>query len=128
MGAKVYTIERQEELYRKTNQKLTDLGFSQIKCFLKDGFLGLPPFAPFDKIIVTAAPEDLPYQLIDQLVVGGIMVLPKGSYKKQKMVVLTKTSNTTYFTRKTRCVFRADAFGNSIIVEIIHKVKLHITC
>ncbi len=105
MGAKVYTIERQEELYRKTNQKLTDLGFSQIKCFLKDGFLGLPPFAPFDKIIVTAAPEDLPYQLIDQLVVGGIMVLPKGSYKKQKMVVLTKTSNTTYSLQEKQAAY-----------------------
>ena len=96
MGARVYTIERQEGLYRKTMSKLEQIGYSHIKCFLNDGFKGLPYHAPFDKISVTAAPGELPYDLIDQLVIGGVMVLPKGNHKNQKMMLLTKTSHNTY--------------------------------
>lgn len=96
LGARLYTIERQEGLYRKTTRLIDQLGYGNIKCFLKDGFKGLPMFAPFDKILVTAAPDELPYDLIDQLKIGGIMVLPKGDNNNQKMIVLTKTSATTY--------------------------------
>ncbi|MBP7307399.1 MAG: hypothetical protein KA987_14870, partial [Saprospiraceae bacterium] len=53
-------------------------------------------FAPFDKILITAAPDELPYDLIDQLKIGGIMVLPKGNLQVQKMLLLTKTSETSY--------------------------------
>ncbi|MCO6459986.1 MAG: protein-L-isoaspartate(D-aspartate) O-methyltransferase [Saprospiraceae bacterium] len=96
LGARVYTIERQEALFRKTVKNLKQIGFPQIRCYLSDGFEGLPIHAPFKKIIVTAAPKELPVKLIDQLAVGGIMVLPWGDQKNQKMVVLTKTSPTTY--------------------------------
>lgn len=96
LGARLYTIERQEGLFNKTTKRLQALGYSNIRCYLRDGFQGLPAFAPFDKIIVTAAPPELPYALIDQLIVGGIMVLPKGEHLRQKMVVLTKTSPTSF--------------------------------
>jgi len=96
LGARLYTIERQEGLFHKTTKRLQTLGYSNIRCYLRDGFQGLPAFAPFDKIIVTAAPPELPYALIDQLTVGGIMVLPKGDHLRQKMVVLTKTSPTSF--------------------------------
>ena len=96
LGARLFTIERQEGLYRKTTKLIEKLGYGNIRCFLKDGFKGLPMFAPFDKILVTAAPDELPYDLIDQLKVGGIMVLPKGDNNNQRMIVLTKTSASTY--------------------------------
>ncbi|MBK7604085.1 MAG: protein-L-isoaspartate(D-aspartate) O-methyltransferase [Saprospiraceae bacterium] len=96
LGARVYTIERQEGLYHKTNILLEKLGFGAVKTYLKDGFKGLPVFAPFDKILITAAPDELPYDLIDQLKIGGIMVLPKGNLQVQKMLLLTKTSETSY--------------------------------
>ena len=96
LGARVYTIERQEGLYHKTNKLLEKLGFGAVKTYLKDGFKGLPVFAPFDKILITAAPDELPYDLIDQLKIGGIMVLPKGNLQVQKMLLLTKTSETSY--------------------------------
>jgi len=105
MGARVYTIERQEGLYQKTVNKLEQIGYSHIKCFLTDGFKGLPQHALFDKIIITAAPGELPYDLIDQLVIGGLMVLPKGNNRDQKMMLLTKTSNSTYTLEEKHSAF-----------------------
>lgn len=96
LGARVYSIERQEGLFDRTNKLLEKLGYGAIKTFLKDGFKGLPVFAPFDKILITAAPDELPFDLIDQLKTGGIMVLPKGDRQVQKMLVLTKTSESSY--------------------------------
>ncbi len=76
MGADVYTIERHKLLYEKTKILLISLGFKKIKFYYGDGFLGKPIFAPFDKIIVTAAAPFIPKKLLDQLAIGGCMVIP----------------------------------------------------
>ena len=95
LGARVYTVERQETLYRKTASLLQDLGFKSIRTFLKDGSKGLPDYAPFDKIIVTAAAATIPHSLLDQLKVGGILVIPVGE-KVQKMCKIIRLSETRY--------------------------------
>lgn len=95
LGAKVYTIERQESLFHKTNLLIQNMGFGQIRTFLKDGFEGLPRFAPFDKIIITCGANEIPSPLVNQLKVGGIMVIPLGD-KEQKMLRITKLSETEY--------------------------------
>ena len=95
LGARVYTVERQETLYRKTASLLQDLGFKSIRTFLKDGSKGLPDYAPFDKIIVTAAVATIPHSLLDQLKVGGILVIPVGE-KVQKMCKIIRLSETRY--------------------------------
>lgn len=75
LGARVYTVERIKDLYLKTKKFLFEYGFKP-KIFLGDGYLGLPPFAPFDRILVTAGAPSIPQALIDQLVPGGILVIP----------------------------------------------------
>jgi protein-L-isoaspartate(D-aspartate) O-methyltransferase len=91
LGAKVYTIERQYALYEKTRVFLPLLGYTP-RFFYGDGFKGLPNFGPFDKIIVTAGAPFIPETLIEQLVIGGIMVIPIGEGKTQKMQVGVKIS------------------------------------
>jgi protein-L-isoaspartate(D-aspartate) O-methyltransferase len=92
LGAQVYTIERQELLYRETKRKLTYLGYSSIHVFYGDGNEGLPDHAPFDKILVTAAAHEIPEKLIDQLKPGGVMVLPLDG-DTQRMVRIRKISD-----------------------------------
>ena len=91
MGAKVYTIERHEKLYNITNAFLPKIGFGNIRLLLGDGYKGSPRFAPFDKILVTAGAPYIPEALIEQLKVGGILVIPVGE-NVQKMLKITKIS------------------------------------
>lgn len=77
MGAKVFTIERQKMLFDRTSSLLPKLGYLP-KFFYGDGFKGLPAFAPFDKIIVTAGAPIIPPDLVSQLKSGGLMVIPVG--------------------------------------------------
>src|SRR6201989_648819 len=84
LGAKVYTIERQEKLYERTIQVLPKMGYKP-KFFLGDGSRGLKDHAPFDKIIVTAGAPTVPDELLRQLKVGGILVIPVGDEESQKM-------------------------------------------
>lgn len=90
LGAKVWTIERHKKLFEKTQVLLGQLGYKQIKFFFGDGFEGLPAFAPFDKIIITAAAPKIPEKLIHQLKPGGMMVLPLDAGEYQKMIRITK--------------------------------------
>ncbi|MEY4279298.1 MAG: hypothetical protein RL377_1302 [Bacteroidota bacterium] len=91
MGANVYTIERQEELAVKTGQYLFKQQFPDIQFFFGDGFEGLPQFAPFDKILITAAAPTIPEKLWEQLKVKGVMVIPVDeSDGVQRMLRLTK--------------------------------------
>ena len=77
MGAKVYSIERQRELYLKSKVILRDLGYSP-KTFYGDGYAGKETYAPFDKIIVTCGAPYIPEALVDQLKEGGVMIIPVG--------------------------------------------------
>lgn len=96
MGASVYTIERQKELYIKTQALLPQIGYSP-KFFFGDGFKGLPTYGPFDKIIITAGAPFIPEELLLQLKVGGRMVIPMGPREKQIMYLIIKTSETEYY-------------------------------
>ena len=90
MGAKVFSIERQRKLYTKTKAFLAEFPY-RIKMFLGDGYKGLPTYAPFDRILITAAAPEIPQDLINQLKVGGIMVIPLSENDDhQTMLRLTK--------------------------------------
>jgi protein-L-isoaspartate(D-aspartate) O-methyltransferase len=90
MGAQVYTIERQKKLFEQ-NKTLPYLKkYPNIKFFYGDGYDGLPTYAPFDKIIVTAAAPTIPSKLLEQLKQEGKMVIPVGDGKVQRMLRITK--------------------------------------
>lgn len=95
LGARVYSIERQEALYVATKKLLADLGFTTVKCFFGDGTRGLPDFAPYDKIIVTAGAPVVPDALKQQLLIGGILVIPVGA-ETQYMYKITRRSVTEF--------------------------------
>ncbi len=88
-GAKVFSIERQKSLYDKTKVFLPELGYNP-RLFYGDGYKGLPTFAPFQKIIVTAGAPKIPDDLVAQLAKGGRMIIPVGADGVQTMVLLTK--------------------------------------
>jgi protein-L-isoaspartate(D-aspartate) O-methyltransferase len=85
LGARVYTVERQEHLYKRTKRLLERLDLSNIRCFFKDGTNGLPEYAPYHKIIVTAGIPAVPEALRQQLAIGGIMIIPVGKDAGQRM-------------------------------------------
>jgi protein-L-isoaspartate(D-aspartate) O-methyltransferase len=95
MGATVYTIERQKKLYETNKKFVFKAKYPNIKFFYGDGFEGLPTYAPFDKIIITAAAPFIPPKLIAQLKVGGKMVIPVDMGEHQKMLRLTKKADGT---------------------------------
>ena len=95
LGAKVFTIERHKQLYQKVRILLPALGYSA-KFFHGDGYKGLPAFAPFDKIIVTAGAPYVPEALIEQLKIGGILVVPVGNVQNQIMTSIVKISETEH--------------------------------
>ena len=78
MGARVYSIERQEALHLQARQLLNDLGYLKVRCFFGDGTQGLTAWAPFDKILVTAGAPVVPEALKNQLTIGGLLVIPVG--------------------------------------------------
>jgi protein-L-isoaspartate(D-aspartate) O-methyltransferase len=90
MKAQVFTIERQKKLYTNNQQLAILKKYPNIKCFFGDGFEGLPTYAPFDKILITAAAPLVPPKLIEQLKPGGCMVLPLGEGDIQTMHRLWK--------------------------------------
>lgn len=77
LGAKVFSIERQKKLYLKSKKFLAKLGY-KAKIFYGDGYKGLPAFAPFSKILITAGAPELPETLRDQVITGGWIVIPEG--------------------------------------------------
>ncbi len=86
MGVKVYTIERQRELYRKAQLMLSSLGY-RIHFFLGDGYEGQPQYGPYDGIIITAATAEVPDKLLRQLRTGGKLVVPRGDRESQVMTL-----------------------------------------
>jgi len=93
IGATVFTIERQRKLFEATKKFELKARYPTIKYFYGDGFEGLPTFAPFDKIIITAAAPFIPPKLIAQLKNGGKMVIPLDENDRQKMMRITKNAD-----------------------------------
>jgi len=95
MGITVYTVERQNELFKKTSLFLPKIGYRPKKMVFGDGYKGLPEFAPFDGIVVTAGAPYVPNPLLAQLKVGGKLVIPVGD-ETQIMTVFTRKSATDF--------------------------------
>lgn len=93
MGARVYSIERNEMLYKRTKKLLQDTLSYKIRLKLGDGTKGWDLQAPFDRIIVTAAAPEIPEPLVEQLAPNGLMVVPVGDRETQKMILITKDEN-----------------------------------
>ena len=113
MGAKVYTIERIKELFRKTSVFLPSINYRPKKMIYGDGYLGYSEEAPYDSIIVTAGASEIPEKLINQLKIGGKMVIPVGD-EIQKMKLLTKLSETDFETK---------IFGDFQFVPMLKNIK-----
>ena len=111
LGALVYTIERQHELFKKTSLFLPKLGYIPKKFIFGDGYKGLKEKAPFDKIIVTAGAPFVPKPLLSQLRVGGKLLIPVGD-EKQVM---------TLFIRKTSKEFEKHELGDFSFVPMLQK-------
>ncbi|MBT5289662.1 protein-L-isoaspartate(D-aspartate) O-methyltransferase [bacterium] len=111
LGAIVYTIERQHELFKKTSLFLPKLGYNPKKFIFGDGYKGLKEKAPFDKIIVTAGAPFVPKPLLAQLKVGGMLLIPVGD-KKQIM---------TLFHRKSPKEFDKQELGDFAFVPMLQK-------
>ena len=94
--AKVYTIEIIPELAERARVTLSKLGYENVVVITGDGYKGLPEQAPFDGIVVTAAPDEIPETLIEQLAVGGRLVIPVGGwFQRLKVVERTEEGVTT---------------------------------
>jgi protein-L-isoaspartate(D-aspartate) O-methyltransferase len=109
LGVKVYTIERQRELYRKAQVMLNSLGY-RIHFFLGDGYEGQPQYGPYDGIIITAATADVPDKLLRQLRVGGRLVAPRGERDSQVM---------TLYLRKGEDEWETSTHGNFVFVPML---------
>lgn len=109
LGATVYSIERQQELFKKTSKFLPKLGYRPKKLIFGDGYKGLPDEAPFDSIIVTAGAPFVPKPLLSQLKIGGRLVIPVGD-KSQIM---------TLFIRKGLKEFEKHELGDFKFVPLL---------
>lgn len=94
MGAKVFSVERQKPLYIKAKDLLGKIGY-MVKVHFGDGYNGLPAFAPFDRILVTAGAPYIPQKLIDQLKPGGKLVIPVNERDSQIMTLVVKNQDST---------------------------------
>jgi len=93
---KVYTIEIVPELAKESAERLKNMGYNNVICKYGDGYRGWPEYAPFDIIVVTAAPEKIPQPLIDQLAEGGRLIIPVGAPGAvQELVLLIKKNGKT---------------------------------
>ncbi|MBT8294795.1 MAG: protein-L-isoaspartate(D-aspartate) O-methyltransferase [Gramella sp.] len=109
LGAKVYSIERQRELYKKTKTFLVKLGYRPKYLSFGDGYKGIPEYAPYEKIIVTAGAPVVPNDLLSQLKVGGRLVIPVG----------TEVQTMTLFVRKSVKEFDKTEYGAFRFVPLL---------
>jgi len=100
LGGKIYTVEIIDELAQRAVQRLKREGYTNIEVRVGNGYFGWPEHAPFEKIIVTAAPDLIPPPLINQLKPGGRMVIPVGLPDAQRLVVVDKDLNGRVRTRE----------------------------
>ncbi|SFO50153.1 protein-L-isoaspartate(D-aspartate) O-methyltransferase [Chitinophaga sp. YR627] len=92
----VFTIERQKKLFDQVKQFPFKSKYPTLRFFYGDGYEGLPTYAPFDKVLVTAAAPQIPEKLLQQMKIGGKMVIPVGGQEVQRMLRITKVSETDY--------------------------------
>jgi len=114
MNAFVYTVERQKDLHDFAQKKLREMHLRPKFQSFGDGFLGLPTFAPFDKILVTCGAEILPVELLKQLKIGGKMVIPMGKTDEQILYRFTKISEKE---------FEKEEFGAYKFVPMLNKTN-----
>lgn len=114
MNVQVYTVERQKDLHDFAHKKLRELHLRPKFQSFGDGFAGLPTFAPFDKILVTCGAEILPTELLHQLKIGGLMVIPLGKTDEQ---ILTR------FTKKSEKEFEKEEFGAYKFVPMLNSTN-----
>jgi len=96
LKANVFTIERQKKLFDLVKQFPFKSRYPTIRFFYGDGYEGLPTFAPFDKVLVTAAAPQIPEKLLKQMKIGGMMVIPVGAQEVQRMLRITKKGEDEY--------------------------------
>lgn len=111
LGVKVFSIERQRNLYTATKAFLKEIGY-KIQCFYGDGYKGLPSYAPFEGIIVTAGAPFIPEDLLKQLKIGGRLVIPVDIEKGQIM---------TRVVRQSENEFTKEEFGNFSFVPMLNE-------
>ncbi|MDR0802561.1 protein-L-isoaspartate(D-aspartate) O-methyltransferase [Fluviicola sp.] len=111
LGMKVFSIERQKELHIKAKKLIDHFRFTP-KLFFGDGYEGKETYAPFDKILVTCGAPFIPQKLLQQLKVGGMMVIPVGDLDSQEMHRITKISDAEY---------KEEVFGNFSFVPMLEK-------
>lgn len=109
LGVKVFSIERQKELYLKAKKLIDQLGFTP-KLFFGDGYEGKPTYAPFDKILVTCGAPEVPKKLLEQLKIGGMLVIPVGDLDSQEMLRIKRVSENQY---------TEEMFGNFSFVPML---------
>ncbi|KAA3648534.1 MAG: protein-L-isoaspartate(D-aspartate) O-methyltransferase [Bacteroidetes bacterium] len=109
LGAKVFSIERHRSLHQKSKVQLNNFGYFP-KLFFGDGYKGLPAYAPFDKIIITAAAPYVPEELKKQLKIGGYIVIPLGEGEQQEMLRMKKIAENEFVTEQ---------FGNFSFVPML---------
>ena len=114
MNAFVYTVERQKDLHDFAQKKLREMHLRPKFQSFGDGFVGLPTFAPFDKILVTCGAEILPTELLKQLKIGGKMVIPMGKTDEQILYRFTKISENE---------FEKEEFGAYKFVPMLNKTN-----
>ena len=105
----VYTIERQQSLFKQTQRLFLQLGLRPKKQIFGDGYKGLPKVAPFDRIIVTAGVPEVPKSLMNQLAIGGKLIIPLGA----------NTQIMTRFTRTSTLIFDKEEFGEFKFVPLL---------
>ena len=110
LSSQIYTIERQQKLFKKTQRLFKSLGLRPKKIIFGDGILGLADDAPFDRILVTAGASQVPKNLLDQLKIGGKLVIPVG-LKEQEML---------RFTRISEKEFNKESFGKFRFVPLVN--------
>lgn len=105
LAARVYTVERIEELAAGAGARLNELGFENVRIVVGDGSKGLPEHAPYDAIIVTAGSPAVPEVLVDQLAVGGRMVIPVGTSSMQMLTLVNRDEEGVRHREIGTCVF-----------------------